>query len=203
MVELARRFPLDGVARPGTNPEGVTPQVTLTVRNGVAHVLVLARKDRAAAVAAALGIGAEPGRASATDAFVACPTAPGQWVVMADRGDDGGLSAMLRARLADIGHVSEQSHGRQTVRIDGPRTRDVLARLCTLDLHPRVAGAGFCAQAPVAGIGCLVHQVDAAPTFDLVVYAGYAEAFWGRLTRTTAAFGYAVAVVRTGGDAAR
>ena len=63
-------------------------------------------------------------------------------------------------------------------------------RGCRLDLHPRVAGPGFCAQTPIAHIGCLLHQVDAVPTFDLVVYAGYAEAFWGWLTQTAAAFGY-------------
>ncbi len=198
MVELNRRFPLDDVARPGTNPEGVTPRVTLTVRNGAAHALVLARRDRAADVAAALGIGAEPGRATVTETFVAWPTAPGQWAVTADRGDDGALSASLRERVGDAGDVSEQSHGRQTIRLGGAAVRELLTRLCTLDLHPRVAGPTFCAQAPVAGIAALVHQLDAAPTFDVVVYAGYAEAFWGRLTRCAASFGYLVAVERVG-----
>ncbi len=198
MAELARRFPLDGVARPGANPEGVTPQVTLTVRNGVAHVLVLARRCRADEAAARLGVAAAPGRATVVDDLVACPTAPGQWAVMTDWGDDGGLAARLRARLGDAGHVSEQSHGRQTVRIGGPRTREVLSRLCTLDLHPRVAGPTFCAQAPIAGVAALIHQLDGAPTFDMGVYAGYAEAFWGRLTTSAAPFGYLVAVERVG-----
>lgn len=198
MVELHRRFPLDDVARPGANPEGVTPEVTLTVRNGVAHALVLARRDRAADVAAALGVGADPGRATVTDSFVACPTAPGQWAVMADGGDDGALAASLRGRVGTAGDVSEQSHGRQTLRIGGPAARELLTHLCALDLHPRVAGPGFCAQTPVAGIAALVHQLDAAPTFDVVVYAGYAEAFWGRLTTSAASFGYLVAVERVG-----
>ena len=198
MVELDRRFPLDDVARPGADPEGVTPQVTLTVRNGVAHALVLARRGRAEDVAAALGVGAEPGRATVTESFVACPTAPGQWAVMADRGDDGALASSLRARAGDAGDVSEQSHGRQTIRVGGPAVRELMARLCALDLHPRVAGPGCCAQAPIAGVAALLHQLDAAPTFDLVVYAGYAEAFWHRLTTTAASFGYLVAVERVG-----
>jgi sarcosine oxidase subunit gamma len=198
VVELDRRFPLDDAARPGAAPEGITPQVTLTVRNGVAHVLVLARKERAGDVAAALGVGADPGRATVTDRFVACPTAPGQWAVTADWGDDGGLAAMLHARVGGAGDVSEQSHGRQTVRIAGTAARELLTRVCTLDLHPRVAGAGLCAQTPVAGIAALVHQRDAAPTFDVMVYAGYAEAFWGRLTVNAASFGYVVAVERVG-----
>jgi sarcosine oxidase subunit gamma len=198
VVELKRRFPLDDVARPGTAPEGVTPQVTLTVRNGVALVLVMARRGRAGDVAEALGIGTEPGRATVSDAVTACPTAPGQWAVTAAWGDDGGLAAMLRERLGDAGHVSEQSHGRQTVRVAGPAARELLTRLCRLDLHPRVAGPGFCAQTPVAGMGCLLHQVDDAPSFDLAVYAGYAAAFWERLTATAAAFGYRVTVERVG-----
>ncbi len=198
MVELKRRFPLDDVARPGTAPEGVTPQVTLTVRNGVAHALVMARQGRAEDVAAALGIGTAPGRATVTDAFVACPTAPAQWAVTASWGDDGELAAMLRERLGDAGYVSEQSHGRQTVRVAGPAARELLTRLCRLDLHPRVAGPGFCTQTPIAGTGCLLHQVDDAPSFDLAVYAGYAEAFWGRLTHAAAAFGYRVTIERVG-----
>jgi sarcosine oxidase subunit gamma len=198
VVELARRFPLDEVAKPGTGPEGVAPQVTLTVRNGVAHVLVLARKDRTEETAARLGIAAEPGRATTTEAFVACPTAPGQWAVTAAWGDDGTLAARLREQVGDAAHVSEQSHGRQVVRVDGPAVREFMTRLCALDLHPRAVASGFCAQAPVAGIGCLLHQLDAAPTFDLVVYAGYAEAFWERLTAVAADFGYRVAVERVG-----
>jgi sarcosine oxidase subunit gamma len=117
---------------------------------------------------------------------------------MADRGDEGALAASLRERVGGAGDVSEQSHGRQTVRIGGPAAREFLTRLCALDLHPRVAGPGFCAQTPVAGIAALVHQLDATPTFEVVVYAGYAEAFWGRLTTSAASFGYLVAVERVG-----
>ena len=198
MVELARRFPLDDVALPGTHPEGVTPQLTLTVRNGRAHAFVLARKGRAGDVAAALGIDQAPGRAAVTEAFLACPTAPGQWAVMADGGDDGALAARLKERVGDAGDVSEQSHGRQTIRLGGPAVAELMTRLCALDLHPRAAAPGWCAQTRVAGIGALVHQCDAAPTFDVVVYAGYAEAFWRRLTTSAAAFGYLVAVERVG-----
>lgn len=198
MVELHRRFPLDDVARPCAEPAGVTPEVTLTVRNGVAHVLVLARRGRTGDVAAALGVAAAPGQATVSETFVACPTAPGQWAVTADWGDDGALSASLRARVGTAGDVSEQSHGRQTIRLAGPAARELLTRLCALDLHPRVAGPGFCAQTPVAGIAALIRQLDAAPTFEVVVYAGYAEAFWGRLTASAASFGYLVAVERVG-----
>jgi hypothetical protein len=47
-------------------------------------------------------------------------------------------------------------------------------------------------------MGCLLHQVDDGPSFDLSVYAGYAAAFWERLTATAAAFGYRVTVERVG-----
>jgi sarcosine oxidase subunit gamma len=94
--------------------------------------------------------------------------------------------------------VSEQSHGRQVVRVEGPAARALLERLCRLDLHPRRVAAGYCAQTTVAGIGCLVHQRDATPAFDLVVYAGYAQAFWERLTHTAASFGYRVVIEQLG-----
>lgn len=198
MVELARRYPLDGVARPGTNPEGVTPALTLTVRNGVAHVLLRARKGRAEAVAAALALAAAPGRATVAADYVACPTAPGEWAVTAEWGDDGALASMVRTRLGGAGHVSEQSHGRQTVRVAGPAARELMTRLCRLDLHPRTASPGFCAQSPVADIACLVHVLDPTPALDLVVAAGYAEAFWHRLTESAAPFGYRVEIEKVG-----
>ncbi len=198
MVDLTRRFPLDGVARPGTNPDGITPGLTLTVRNGVAHVLVLARNGRAHEVAAALGVGTDPGRAGVGAGWVACPTAPGAWAVTATWGDDGALGSALRRRLGDGAHVSEQSHGRQTVRIAGPAARELMTRLCRLDLHPRTAPAGFCAQTPVAGIACLIHLLDPTPALDLVVAAGYAEAFWHRLTESAAPFGYRVEIEKVG-----
>jgi sarcosine oxidase subunit gamma len=112
--------------------------------------------------------------------------------LIAGEGRDGAFTQAVAARAAGLGYASEQSHGRQVIRVAGPRARDLMAKGCRLDLHPRVARPGFCAQTQIAQIGVLILQVDDAPTYDLVLFAGFAEAFWHWLTEAAAEYGYAV-----------
>ena len=66
--------------------------------------------------------------------------------------------------------------GYTVLEIDGPRTRDVLARGCPLDLHPKAFGVGQCAQS---------HYFKASMTlvplggdrFDIVVRRSFADYF--------------------------
>ncbi len=80
------------------------------------------------------------------------------------------------------------------IRISGPNTLDVLARECRLDLHRDVAKSGFCAQTNMAKIGVLIHKVDDAPIFDLVIFAGFADSFWHWITQASAEIGFDVSV---------
>jgi sarcosine oxidase subunit gamma len=173
VAEWRRRYPLDFVsARAGQGP------LRLVVRNGVAVVVVMARPGMVEAVAHAL---------AGLDATI-CPTAPGQWTLLAAIGADGAFARRVTDVVSARAHVGEQSHGRQVVRITGPATRELLARGCRLDLHARAAPPGFTAQSPVGGFACLLHVVDDAPTIDLVVAAGYARAFWHWLETHAAPF---------------
>ena len=86
----------------------------------------------------------------------------------------------------------DQSHGRAVLRLAGARARDVLAKGCRLDLHPRVFVPGMCAQTVIAQIGVLLHQRDEIPTYDLYVLAGYALDFLEWLTSSAAEFGYRI-----------
>ncbi len=173
MADWRRRYPLDDVRPlPGKAP------LSLTVRNGVAAVLVMARA-------------AEVGERLAAEGVAVCPLAPGQWLLLADWGGDGAFADAVRARLGDHVHLSEQSHGRQVIRVAGPATLELLTRGCRLDL---AAVPGFVAQCPIAGFACLLRVVDAAPTVDIVVAAGYARAFWHWLATTAAPFDYTVEI---------
>ncbi|MGH8619754.1 MAG: sarcosine oxidase subunit gamma [Burkholderiales bacterium] len=82
----------------------------------------------------------------------------------------------------------EQSEGRTVMRLAGPRARDVLAKGCGLDLHPRMFAVGRCTQTPVAHIGCVLHHVDDA-TWDFYVPRSYARHFWEWLTEAASEFG--------------
>ena len=118
--------------------------------------------------------------------------APGTWMVVAQDVEEGGLYSRLREELGDRAAVVDQSHGRAVLRLAGASARDVLAKGCRLDLHPRVFTPGMCAQTVIAQIGVLLHQCDEHPTYDLYVFAGYALDFLEWLTSSAAEFGYRI-----------
>jgi heterotetrameric sarcosine oxidase gamma subunit len=192
--ELRLRSPLGDVLREGRYgadpPDG--PGVVILERRGFALVQVLAQPGAEDAVAAVLGLDPTPGRASETPAGIALWLAPGTWMAVAQDVEDGGLCRSLRERLGERAAVADQSHGRAVLRLAGPRARDVLAKGCRLDLHPRVFTPGMCAQTVIAQIGVLLHQCDEIPTYDLYVFSGYALDFLEWLTSSATEFGYRI-----------
>jgi heterotetrameric sarcosine oxidase gamma subunit len=192
VADLRRRWPLEGplpAARRGLGPSDA-PGVLIAERRGLALVQVLARRGQHEAVAACLGLDPAPGVASGTPAGTVLWLAPGTWTVVAEEVEDGALYQRLLDRLGDLAAVVDQSHGRAVLRLAGSRARDVLAKGCRLDLHPRVFTPGTCAQTVIAQIGVLLHQCDEVPTYDLYVPAGYAVDFFEWLTSSAAEFGF-------------
>jgi sarcosine oxidase subunit gamma len=191
--ELPRRSPLEGVLRDPRHAAGsADAPVAIAERRGLSLVQVIARRDEGQAVAERLGLDPAPGRASAIQAGSALWLAPGAWMVVAEDLEDGALYQSLLEELQDVAAVIDQSHGRAALRLSGPRARDVLAKGCRLDLHPRAFSPGMCAQTSIAQIGTLLHQLDEAPTYDLYVFAGYALDFLDWLTASAAEFGYRI-----------
>jgi sarcosine oxidase subunit gamma len=190
--DLCRRSPLEGVLAEGRHglgpPDG--PGVLIGERRGLALAQVLARHGQDEAVAAALGVDPAPGLASRTPVGTALWLAPGTWMVVAEDLDHHGFYRSLRDRLGDRAAVVDQSHGRAVLRVAGARAREVLAKGCRLDLHPRVFTPGMCAQTAIAQIGVLLHQCDEIPTYDLYVPAGYARDFLEWLMTSAAEFGF-------------
>jgi heterotetrameric sarcosine oxidase gamma subunit len=191
--DLPRRSPLEGALWERTHGPGPRdePGVVIAERRGLALVQVLARLGQEEAVAARLGLDPAPGVASETPAGTALWLAPGAWLVVAEEGDDGGLYRSLLDRLGDLAAVVDQSHGRAVLRLAGRHARDVLAKGCRLDLHPRAFTPGMCAQTVILQIGVLLHQRDEVSTYDLYVPAGYAVDFLEWLTSSAAEFGFA------------
>jgi len=162
--------------------------VVLTDRRGLAIAQVFAKKGKTAAVAKKLGISAKPRVATVHEDYTALPLSPGQWMLFANKGADGSFKQLLDAQIAKTGYVSEQSHSRAVIRISGPRALDVMAKECRLDLHSSVVSAGFCAQTTLAGMGVLMHKIDETPTFDLVIFSGFADSFWHWICEASAEY---------------
>lgn len=200
--DLQSRFPR-GTPDRGGNAIGSNP-LTITERR-VALVQVTARKGREGELAAVLKAHWDldlppPCGSAVAAAHSAIWIQPNSWLLQADAVDEAVFAPRLAALLAEFAAVVDQSHGRSVLRLSGPRGRDVLAKCCRLDLHPRVFAAGRAASTLVAHVSCLLHQIDDGPTYDLVVGSTFAAWLLDELTEASAAFGWRF--IRASEDAA-
>ena len=111
---------------------------------------------------------------------------PEEWLVV---DADGEALASLRAAL-DGRHaaVVDVSDSRAVIALSGPRTRDVLAKGCSLDLHPRGFAPGRCAQTLLAKAHVILHQTDEAPSFEIYVHRSFADYLWSWLEDAAAEY---------------
>lgn len=123
--------------------------------------------------------------------------APGEWLLVAD--DDTSWSENMMIPGATLTDVS---HGRVAVRIDGNNSRDMLAKGCAIDLHPRQFPAGACIQTSVAKIGVILHRPRDDDGFILYAARSYAGSFWHWLTTSADEYGYHVVSPPAGSDEA-
>ena len=169
-----RASPLAHVAVPGRYGAGTgEPGVTLSVRHPVDIVTVIARKYRATAVLAAL------------HGFDARWAGPDQYFVVGASYDE------LKPKLAGIASLSDQSHGRVIIRIEGTKSREVLAKGTPVDLHTDEFTLGKSALTQMAHVGVHVTRVG-RDAFEVSVFRGFAESFWEWLTSQSAPCGYQI-----------
>lgn len=110
---------------------------------------------------------------------------PGQWLVV---GPDALPAAAVRHKaqsVAGIAALSDQSHGRVPLAVEGPRAADVLNRGAGLDLSEAAFPVGQSAQTLFGGIG--LHITRTAPQrFELLVLRSYAGSLWDELAAVAA-----------------
>lgn len=103
-----------------------------------------------------------------------------------------GLAETLAASLpVDVGAVTDLSHGRTAIRVEGPKAEWVLSKFFALDF----SAAAF---PPRAGRATAHHDILAAiqrtgdHRFDLYVFRSFARSFWKTLCRGAEDVGYEV-----------
>jgi len=113
------------------------------------------------------------------------------------------IAAKLRGPMKDI-HAAVTEVGEQyaCVHIAGRHARDVLAKGCPLDLHPRVFGGapkdglGHCAQSHLSKASIILHQVAdegaAGAAYDLYVRRSFSDYLWHWLESAAREYGLAV-----------
>jgi len=79
--------------------------------------------------------------------------------------------------------MTEVGEARTVIRIGGVNAREVLAKGCSLDLHPRAFAAGQCAQTQLARAAVIldhtrIDKMTGSAEFDLYVLRSFAEYLW-------------------------
>jgi sarcosine oxidase subunit gamma len=95
---------------------------------------------------------------------------PDEWLIVAEPGPDAERLPRLEAALQGR-HVSvvDASASRTILELSGKRAREVLAKACPLDFHPRAFRAGQCAHSNLARTQGLIALQDDSPVFHVFV----------------------------------
>jgi sarcosine oxidase subunit gamma len=177
-VQRARRSPLAGAAaRFAAATSGSGGHVLLEEVPFLTQVNLRADPQGRAAGEAGLALGCalplEPGTSARAGEVRVLWLGPDEWLVMAPLGSD--VEARLRAAVAgEPASVTDVSAQRTVVRVAGSRARDLLAHGCSLDLHPRVFGAGACAQAMLARAQVVLVSIGPDPEYWVLARASFA-----------------------------
>jgi sarcosine oxidase, subunit gamma len=115
---------------------------------------------------------------------------PDEWLVLTPPGAEAAIIARLREALAGVhAAVTDVSGNLTRLRLAGNHARDVLAKGCSLDLHPRRFQPGQCVQTLILRCGIILHQIDDRPSYDLLPRRSFAEYLWMWLSDAMAEYG--------------
>jgi len=141
----------------------------------------------------------EPNTTAARGDLTALWLGPDAWLLTCPPEALAALAGSLRDALADVhAAVIDVSDGRVALRLSGANARDVLAKGCPLDLHPRAFATGSCAQSLVVKASVLLHLLDddarGGPAFDLYVARSFAHYLFAWLEDAGSEYGVQVGI---------
>lgn len=123
-----------------------------------------------------LALPQHPNTTSGDDQRAALWLGPDEWLVVAPDGNAHRVLVAGREALDDTpGSVVDLSSNRTTLRLSGPMAREVLEKVCSLDLHPRAFAPGQCAQTLVGRTQVVLWQVATEPAYRLLVRCSFAH----------------------------
>ncbi len=115
---------------------------------------------------------------------------PHAWRIFCRRSESERLVAQILAALQDHEtlSVSDLSDSQAVVRVMGAKAPALLAKGCSLDLHPCAFGPGRCARTLMAGFPVFIHQIADSPDYRLAVDVSRGDALWHWLAESAAEF---------------
>jgi heterotetrameric sarcosine oxidase gamma subunit len=112
------------------------------------------------------------------------------WLATTDAQMDG-FAASLRNVVDESATVSDQIGAYHVLRLTGRHVADVLAKLVSLDLHPKVFEAGCAATTSGSHIPMTLWRLAQPDAFELAVPRSYSHDFTHLLAENAAEFGFA------------
>ncbi len=182
------------VPRPANGAAGVT----LREHALLGHLNLRGDVDSAEFVAAVGGvIGVEPPKTpntlSAAPDVMVLWLGPDEWLIVTSPAVAGDVAARLESALRGLSSAFNDISGGQTlISVSGVRSPEVIAKGCTLDIHPSVFSAGQCAQTHLAKAAVVLRpQEGSVPGFDIVVRRSFADYLWRWLLDAAGEYGIA------------
>ncbi len=117
-----------------------------------------------------------PGRWRTTHGLTVLWTGPNQWLAQAG-GDDPAAADKLAETLVPATTMADLSDAWVRLDLAGPRTREVLEKLCPLDLHASVFPAGRVARTLMDHLTVTIAALDETGRFGLWVERSAARWF--------------------------
>lgn len=107
---------------------------------------------------------------------------PDEWLIMERKSEADAIESKVRECVGEDPWLSlvDVSHNYTGFELAGGKARDVLAKGCPLDLHPRTFGPGDCAQTLLAKTRVLLRHLEAEDRIEVWVrnsFARYAAAW--------------------------
>ena len=119
---------------------------------------------------------------------------PDEWLIVTPGERRAAIEGELRKVLAGLRvAVTDVSGGQTVLQLHGAHVRDVLAKGCPIDLHPRAFSIGQCAQSHLAKAPILIGQIENQPYFELIFRRSFADYLWTWLEGAAAEYGLEVA----------
>ena len=119
---------------------------------------------------------------------------PNEWLIVTPDESRRRIEHDLRRALsAQHFALTDVSGGQTALHLHGTHVRDVLAKGCPIDFHPRVFGIGQCAQSHLGKAPVLIGQIEEQPYFELIVRRSFADYLWTWLETAAEEYGMDVA----------
>ena len=101
---------------------------------------------------------------------------PDEWLILTSVEGAAGLGSELAEALAGFhAAINDVSGGNVALCVSGVDARTVLAKGCTLDLHPREFGPGQCARTGLAKATVLLGVLDDTSSYTIVVPRSFSD----------------------------